>query len=142
MKRLATIFLTLVLVISGLIATPTIIFSQFQNHEGEKVDEPIGPSADLENDAAGEVETMLGPQVNDPRAPEWAAHVERHIELWRRVVDHCRTNGLATLAITPEFGPHPYVPTLPYTVSPVVDVWEVNVFMKDMLRYRLAPHRR
>jgi sugar phosphate isomerase/epimerase len=83
-----------------------------------------------------------GPQVNDPRAPEWAAHVERHIELWRRVVDHCRTNGLATLAITPEFGPHPYVPTLPYTVSPVVDVWEVNVFMKDMLRDRLAPHRR
>ena len=79
-----------------------------------------------------------GPQVNDPRAAEWSAHVDRHVELWQRIVDHCRVAAVATLAITPEFGPVPYVPTLPHTQAPVVDVWEVNVFMKDMLRERLT----
>lgn len=79
-----------------------------------------------------------GPQVNDPRAPEWTGHVDRHVELWQRIVDHCRAAKVATLAITPEFGPAPYVPTLPHTQTPVVDVWAVNVFMKDMLRERLV----
>jgi sugar phosphate isomerase/epimerase len=79
-----------------------------------------------------------GPQVNDPRAPEWAAHVDRHLSLWQGIVDSCRAAGMAALAITPEFGPAPYVPTLPYTGAPVVDVWEVNVYIKDLLRDRLV----
>ena len=79
-----------------------------------------------------------GPQINDPRAPEWAGHVDRHVALWQQIVDHCRNVGVAALAITPEFGPAPYVPTIPYTQMPVVDVWEANVFMKDLLRQRLS----
>jgi sugar phosphate isomerase/epimerase len=79
-----------------------------------------------------------GPQINDPRAPEWAGHVDRHIGLWQRIVDNCRAAGVAALAITPEFGPAPYVPTLPHTGAPVVDVWEINVFMMDLLRARLV----
>lgn len=78
-----------------------------------------------------------GPQIGDPRAPEWGGHVERHVELWQRIVDHCRAADVVNLAITPEFGPAPYVPTLPYTNQPVTDVWRANVYMKDMLRSRL-----
>lgn len=80
-----------------------------------------------------------GPQVNDPRAPEWAGHVDRHIALWQQIADACRVAGVERLAITPEFGPAPYAPTLPHTAAPVVDVWEVNVYVKDLLRHRLAP---
>lgn len=82
-----------------------------------------------------------GPQVGDPQAPEWATHVARHVELWERIVDHCREAGVATLAITPEFGPAPYVPTIPHANEPVTDVWRANVFMKDMLRQRLRSDR-
>jgi sugar phosphate isomerase/epimerase len=78
-----------------------------------------------------------GPQIGDPRAPEWAGHVDRHMELWQRIVDNCRAAEIATLAITPEFGPAPYVPTLPFANTPVTDVWQANVFMKDLLRTRL-----
>jgi sugar phosphate isomerase/epimerase len=78
-----------------------------------------------------------GPQVNDPRAPEWQGHVDRHVGLWQQIVDNCRAAGVPVLAITPEFGPPPYAPTLPHTRMPVVDVWEANVYMKDLLRGRL-----
>ncbi|MGI9666664.1 MAG: sugar phosphate isomerase/epimerase family protein [Acidimicrobiia bacterium] len=78
-----------------------------------------------------------GPQVGDPRAPEWSGHLDRHIELWERIATHCRHAGVQTLAITPEFGPAPYVPTLPFTQEPVADVWEINVAMKNILRDRL-----
>ncbi len=79
-----------------------------------------------------------GPQVNDPRSPEWSDHVARHIELWRRIVASCLAAGVATLAITPEFGPPPYAPTLPGTAEPVADVWDINVYMKDLLRRELG----
>ena len=52
--------------------------------------------------------------------------------------DHCRSVGLNTLRITPEFGPPPYVPTVPFTGEPVTDVWQANVAMRDLLRTRLS----
>jgi hypothetical protein len=32
----------------------------------------------------------------------------------------------------------PHMPALPYTRQPVADLWEVNLFMKDLLKERLA----
>jgi hypothetical protein len=78
-----------------------------------------------------------GPQVSDPRIDLWAGHVERHISLWQRIADNCLAAGSQVLAITPEFGPAPYAQTVPSTGEPVVDVWDVNVHMKDLLRSRL-----
>ena len=78
-----------------------------------------------------------GPQVNDPRAPEWRAHLENHLGIWRGIVAAHRARGSARLTITPEFGPDPYVPALPYTRQPLVDVWELNVHIKDLLREAL-----
>ena len=78
-----------------------------------------------------------GPQVNDPREPEWAGHVSRHIELWQGIADACRRSGQERLSVTPEFGPPPYAPTTPGTGEAMRDVWAINVFMKDLLRVEL-----
>lgn len=78
-----------------------------------------------------------GPQVNDPRAPEWSAVVETHLDWWARIVRHRREQGADTLTITPEFGPPDYLPTLPFTRQPVADLWDINIYMKDMLQERL-----
>jgi sugar phosphate isomerase/epimerase len=78
-----------------------------------------------------------GPQVNDPRAPEWQPAVEAHLGWWQNIVDHRRQEGAELLTICPEFGPPGYMPTLPYTRQPVADLWEVNCYMKDLLEQRL-----
>lgn len=79
-----------------------------------------------------------GPQVNDPRAPEWAAAVDAHVAWWQRIVDHQRALGREQMTICPEFGPPGYMPTLPFTRQPVTSLWEVNLAMRDLLRERLT----
>ncbi|MEK0445760.1 MAG: hypothetical protein RLZZ399_1081 [Verrucomicrobiota bacterium] len=77
-----------------------------------------------------------GAQVSDPRAPEWAGALEAHLKWWDRTVEFRRSQGCAELTFTPEFGPVPYMPVLPYTQEPVADQWEINVFMMQLLRSR------
>ena len=74
-----------------------------------------------------------GPQIPDPRAPEWGHAVERHLGLWQQIIDHHKRNGKESLYITPEFGPPAYMHTAPFTNQPVGDVWEQNVYMKGLL---------
>lgn len=74
-----------------------------------------------------------GPQVPEPRAPEWKGHVERHVTLWRRIVETHRDAGTDLLTVAPEFGPPNYMHTQPFTNEPVRDAWETNVYMRDML---------
>jgi sugar phosphate isomerase/epimerase len=76
-----------------------------------------------------------GPQVNDPRAPEWKQAVDFHLAWWDKVVERGRKNGVP-LTITTEFGPAGYLPVLPYTQQPVADQWEINVYMLRMLKQR------
>ena len=47
-----------------------------------------------------------------------------------------RNRGPGLLTVTPEFGPYPYMPILPYTRQPIVSQWEVNVHMMQLLRER------
>jgi len=79
-----------------------------------------------------------GPQVNDPRAPEWKAELEAHLSWWQRIADAHRRHGSRELFVCPEFGPAPYMPALPFTRQPVSDLWEITLFMKELLRERLA----
>ncbi|MFN3728362.1 MAG: sugar phosphate isomerase/epimerase family protein [Fimbriimonadaceae bacterium] len=79
-----------------------------------------------------------GPQVNDPRAPEWAGHVEQFSQWWDEVVTQRSAAGDAVLTVDPEFGPPHYMPTLPFTRQPVADLWEICVWMKDHLTARWA----
>src|SRR5690606_24710892 len=76
-----------------------------------------------------------GPQVNDPRAPEWKDIVHRHLEWWDAIVAAHREQQ-TPLTITTEFGPPNYLPTLPYTRQPVADQWEINTYMLNLLKTR------
>jgi sugar phosphate isomerase/epimerase len=78
-----------------------------------------------------------GPQVNDPRAPEWAGALEAHLGWWDNIVAAHRLRG-STLTITTEFGPATYMPTLPYTQQPVADQFAINVHMMELLKKRFA----
>ncbi|MBS1564417.1 MAG: sugar phosphate isomerase/epimerase [Bacteroidetes bacterium] len=77
-----------------------------------------------------------GPQVNDPRAPEWQAALNFHLQCWDVVVETNRQMQRPRLTFTVEFGPEPYMPQQPYTRQPLADQWEINLHMKDMLRKR------
>lgn len=78
-----------------------------------------------------------GPQVMDPRAPEWNDIVERHIGWWQKVIEKNHASGLP-VTITTEFGPFPYLQHLPYTQMPIYSQWDVNVYMMELLRKRFA----
>lgn len=73
-------------------------------------------------------------QVNDPMAPEWENTLITHVNWWQKIVDYCTKSGKEMLTITPEFGPAPYMPALPFTQQPVGDQWNINVAMMKYLR--------
>lgn len=76
-----------------------------------------------------------GPQVNDPRAPEWAAVVERHFSWWDQIVAH-HHKAKKDLTVTAEFGPAPYMPLAPHTQKPLARQWDVNVHMVSLFKER------
>ena len=78
-----------------------------------------------------------GPQVNDPRAPEWEHVVQAHFNWWDKVVELKKKSG-DRLTVLTEFGPPDYMPTLPYTRQPLADQWAINVHMMQLLRKRYA----
>lgn len=79
-----------------------------------------------------------GPQVSDPRAPEWSNALNAHLKWWDKIIAMHRANGVKQFTITPEFGPAPYLPTLPYTCQPVASQWDINVYMMQLLRERYS----
>lgn len=94
------------------------------------------------NQALGRVEHIharighqQGPQVNDPKAPEWENAVKAHFEWWDQVVDRKRKEGSDITFLT-EFGPPDYMPTMPFTRKPLADLWQVNVGMMQLLKKR------
>lgn len=78
-----------------------------------------------------------GPQVNDPRAPEWNDALQHHLAWWDVVVERKRQRNQPATFLT-EFGPVDYLPALPYTRRPVADQWAINVHMMQLLRKRYS----
>ena len=76
-----------------------------------------------------------GPQVNDPRAPEWEGAVKAHFDWWDKIVERKKRNGERITFLT-EFGPPDYMWSLPYTRQPLADQWAINVHMMHLLRKR------
>jgi len=66
-----------------------------------------------------------GPQVPDPRAPEWMPWVEAHERCWDKIWKIQSEKNTEFSYIEPEFGPKPYMPTLPYTDMPVSNLWDI-----------------
>jgi hypothetical protein len=70
-----------------------------------------------------------GPQVPDPSAPEYATHLKAHEGWWDIIWKAQQAQGLAASTLTPEFGPPPYLHTLPHTNVPVADLENVCDWM-------------
>jgi sugar phosphate isomerase/epimerase len=79
-----------------------------------------------------------GPQVNDPRAPEWTNHVNAFIEFWKSILRYHKETGEKNFTILTEFGPEPYMPTAPFSNIPLGDQWQINAWMKDLLKKELV----
>lgn len=77
-----------------------------------------------------------GPQAGDFRAPEYKAALDAHLSWWDRIVQLRQQAGAASMTMTPEFGPTPYTPSLPYSEQLVSDPWELNVAMMKLLKGR------
>lgn len=78
-----------------------------------------------------------GPQVSDPRAPEWQSAVEAHFAWWDTILRRKKQAG-EVMTILTEFGPPDYMPTMPYTHKPLSDQWAINEYMLQTLRKRYA----
>ena len=78
-----------------------------------------------------------GPQVSDPRAPEWKFAADAHFGWWDRVVEQKKKEGKRMTILT-EFGPPDYMPTTAYTRQPLADQWQINKYMLDVLRKRYS----
>jgi hypothetical protein len=66
-----------------------------------------------------------GPQVPDPRAPEWSRHVAAHEAWWDMIWTSQQQRGMTVSTLTPEFGPAPYMHLLPYTQAPLADLADI-----------------
>ena len=75
-----------------------------------------------------------GPQVNDPKAPEWNLHVNKFMNWWQQIIALKQKAGQKTFTITPEFGPVPYMPVIPFTQEPTSMQWENNLFVKKLIQ--------
>ena len=75
-----------------------------------------------------------GAQVNDPFAPEWSEHFSVFKTWWRQILAFQQQKGATQFSITPEFGPAPYMPALPFTQQPIGNQWEINRTMMQHLK--------
>ena len=75
-----------------------------------------------------------GPQVPDPRAPEYEYAVAAHERWWDCVWDSMCARGFSEVTMTPEFGPDGYLQATPFTQIPAADLWEVNCWIARRLR--------
>lgn len=66
-----------------------------------------------------------GPQVPDPRMPEFAPHLAAHEAWWDEVWDSQAARGMAVSTLTPEFGPPSYQHTLPPDGTPIGNLAEI-----------------
>jgi hypothetical protein len=77
-----------------------------------------------------------GPQVPDPRAPEYADALAAHERWWDTLWQSQRTRGLTRSTLTPEFGPDGYLHCAPFTQEPVADLWDINQWIAHRQRDR------
>ncbi|WP_372950337.1 hypothetical protein [Mariniphaga sp.] len=79
-----------------------------------------------------------GPQITDPRVPEWEEAVNIHLTWWKKIVEQNKNDGNDLLTVTAEFGPFPCMTILPYTRQPISNQWDINVYMMNYLKQLLT----
>jgi hypothetical protein len=75
-----------------------------------------------------------GPQIPDPRLPNWQQPVRFFMDIWKKILEYQRSLGTNIFTVTPEFGPPPYMWTSLETNQPITGQWEVNRYTKDQLQ--------
>lgn len=70
-----------------------------------------------------------GPQVADPRAAEATRYLNAHENWWEMIWMAQKASGLKVSTLTPEFGPPPYLPVMPYTQKPVANLEDICDWM-------------
>src|SRR5664279_1033666 len=93
----------------------------------ERLPDDQAEALDLANRRAAHIHARIGyeegPQVPDPSAPEYSTQRAWHERQWQQIKQYHVSDEYLTL--TPEYGPQPYLHTLPHTNVPVADNWEV-----------------
>jgi sugar phosphate isomerase/epimerase len=79
-----------------------------------------------------------GPQVPDPRAPEYEPALRAHLAWWRALWQAQLQRGFQAVTMTPEFGPDGYLQATPFTRHPAADLCELNTWMAHRLRQEFA----
>lgn len=79
-----------------------------------------------------------GPQVPDPRAPEYADALAAHERWWTCVWESMAARGFSRFTMTPEFGPDGYLQCAPFSGVPVADLWEINRWIGLKQRERFS----
>jgi sugar phosphate isomerase/epimerase len=67
-----------------------------------------------------------GPQVPDPRAPEYDYALRAHQHWWEIIWQSQLNRHFEITTLTPEFGPDGYLQQAPFSQQPVADLWELN----------------
>jgi hypothetical protein len=75
-----------------------------------------------------------GPQVPDPRVPEWEDRVQKHETWWDMIIAAHLARHEKSLTFVPEFGPPTYMHTHPATGQPTADLWEVCLWSANRFR--------
>ena len=70
-----------------------------------------------------------GPQVPDPRAPEYEYALRAHQSWWEVIWQSQIQQGLNFSTMTPEFGPDGYLHEQPFSKQPVANLWDLNQWM-------------
>lgn len=77
-----------------------------------------------------------GPQVPDPRVPQWQSALNIHFAWWDQLIEYHRIIGKEYFTVTPEFGAPPYMVLNPKTGEPLIDQWEINVWTMNQFKKR------
>lgn len=79
-----------------------------------------------------------GPQVPHPGAPEYKPALRSHQQCWERFWQSQHQRGFSVTTMTPEFGPDGYLHEMPFTRTPVADLWDLNRWMANEERQHFA----
>mgnify|MGYP003640595938 CR=1 FL=1 len=81
-----------------------------------------------------------GPQVPDPRAPEYQEALQAHERWWTVLWEAMAARGRREMTMTPEFGPDGYLQCAPFTRVPVADLWDINTWVGHRQLERFQNH--
>lgn len=79
-----------------------------------------------------------GPQVPDPRAPEYATALTTHEKWWDAILKAQAESGNPRMTIEPEHGTDGYQHRLPYTQVETASIWDINSWLRKRQEERLA----